>query len=95
MSDKLNFDLPKREQKGSNLIPLIVILLIFLIVIGVLNIVIAFLSLNPGGGLSADHGLTAEDQKDLALKLQKRSLYDGAVQAWIDYMNKASLSAKK
>ena len=99
MSDKINFELPRREQKTSNLIPVIIILLVFLIVIGIMNVVITMLpvltGVPSGGGAGSDRGLSAEETKDLALKLQKRSLHEGAVRAWTEYMDIARLSAKQ
>ncbi|MBN2442476.1 MAG: hypothetical protein JXJ04_14065 [Spirochaetales bacterium] len=91
MSDKINFELPKREQKNPNLIPVIIILLAFAIIIGLINIIITLIPLDTPGSSVTDHGLSPEEQKNLALKLQKRSLYKGAIEAWTDYLHMSSL----
>lgn len=95
MSDKVSFEMPKREQKISNLVPVIIILLAVLIVIGVVNIILVSIPSLTEGRNSKNPGLTREEQKDLALKLQKRALNQGAVQAWKEYMDMAGLTPKE
>ena len=91
MSDKLNFDLPKQKQKSPGLMPVIVILLSALIVLGIANLILTGMTGGRGsaGGKSP---LSAEKQKELALRLQKRSLHDAAADAWLYYLDQASLS---
>ena len=70
MPDKINFELPKREQKKTNLLPVIFILLVVLIIIGGINIALLAVPSVTGGSTVHAGGLTAAEQKDLALKLQ-------------------------
>jgi hypothetical protein len=92
MADKkLDFSLPEGKTKLPLLQLVILLLIVLLVIIGALNLVISFLMPAGGGAVTASIRLSAEKQKELALKLQKRSLYDAAVEAWKDYLVKAVL----
>ncbi|MBN2534909.1 MAG: hypothetical protein JXB88_18655 [Spirochaetales bacterium] len=95
MSDKINFEIPRREQKTSNLIPLIVILLIILIITGIVTITLLIVPSLTQEKKSGTPGLSLDEQKELALKLQKRALYDGAIRAWKEYVVQARLTSKE
>ncbi len=87
MSEQLNFSLPGREPDTvrSGLKPLTVLMVIVLI--GVLANT-AILLTQRGGGEKAvpNAALSAEQQKELALKLQNQGLNRSAVSAWKQYL---------
>jgi hypothetical protein len=96
MADKkLDFSLPERKTKQPLTQLVMLLLIIVLIVIGALNLVVSFLMPGGGGAASISNKLSVEKQKELALKLQKRNLYDAAVEAWRDYLAKAVLLDKE
>jgi len=88
MSDKLNFSLPKAKTKQ----PLIfIIILIGLILSLSANVLVVILNI----AAPANSGiLPVKAQKELAMKLQKESLYTAAIQAWKDYLTVARDNAQ-
>ncbi|MDT8300042.1 MAG: peptidyl-prolyl cis-trans isomerase [Sedimentisphaerales bacterium] len=91
MEEKLNFSLPNKKQKGSNVSKTAVILLLILVGLGLTNLLIA---LKPRESIqqAQTHGLSAEQTKQLAAKLSQRNLYDQAADTWQDYIANADLT---
>ncbi|MBN2735835.1 MAG: hypothetical protein JXR70_02565 [Spirochaetales bacterium] len=89
MSDKIDFSLPPKKNKGN--LPVVIILLGVLILLSGAALV---LQLVPGKQLDAGESmayLDSRQQKDLALKFQSQSLNDAAVKAWEAYMQSTDL----
>ncbi|MEW6359536.1 MAG: peptidyl-prolyl cis-trans isomerase [Planctomycetota bacterium] len=81
----LKLTLPERETKSGRTSTAITVLLCLVLIVGIVNIIV---TLSRGGAAPppAGSGLSAEAQKDLAMKLEKQGLALPAVQAWEEYL---------
>lgn len=94
MDDKLDFSLPeKKEKERKTTAPRAVILLltILLLLSGVTILALLLRGLH-GQGSPEQTGLSSEKQKELALKLEQRTLNSEAARAWEEYLKNADLS---
>ena len=85
MEEKLDFSLPVRKQKSSIANKMAVILLLFLVGLGLANLLMS-LSSRDYVPQEQTHGLSAEQTKQLAAKLAQRNLYHRAARTWQDYI---------
>jgi len=91
MEKKLDFSLPEKKRSGSIGSKIAVVLLIVIAGASIANLVI---------GLSAQKGgdkyiLSAEETKELAVKLAARNLYDRAASVWQEYVGRGGLSSSE
>ena len=89
MSDKLDFSLPRRRPAPSNTSGGTRILLIIILVTGIANALISVANRDEAGDTQVTGSLSAEEQKQLALKLEKQNLHSVATEAWREYLNLA------
>jgi len=88
---QLNFELPSKQTARSDHQSKTVIWLLLLIFIAVtVNIFISIKKTDLSISQNST-GLTADQQKKLALKLEKQGLFESSVLAWKQYLNKAGL----
>lgn len=91
LTDQLDLSLPlKKEKPGQG--KLIPAMLILIALIGIANLGVAFfpnLAKEKGEGASS---LTPSAQKELAMKLEERTLYGPAIRAWQEYLSNPGLS---
>lgn len=93
MTDKLDFSLPEKEGKGKTAAPrAVIILLTVLILLAGTSILILLLKGPVGQSSPEQTGLSLEKQKELALKLEQRTLNSEAARAWEEYLKSAHLS---
>jgi len=91
MAEKLDFSIPQRKAKSSATGVLTVLVLVFLVGLGVANLLVALSGKKPAPSGSA-RDLSTEQVKDLASKLAQRSLYQQAAATWRDYLAAAKLT---
>ena len=94
MADELNLGLPERKTTARGSQKLAITLLFFLIVVGVANLVVAIYGPERRKATSQVARLAASDTRDLALKLEKQSLWDQATVTWREYLALTDLDAK-
>ncbi len=90
MEEKLDFSLPQKKQKSSCVSVVTTLLLLVLIGLTAANVF-----LKPSGGSIEQNQrqpLSAEQTKQLAIKLASRNLYKRAAEAWQDYLSSGRLS---
>lgn len=88
---QLNFELPLKQTAKSDHQSKTVIWLLLLIFIAVtVNIFISIKKTDLSISQNST-GLTADQQKKLALKLEKQGLFESSALAWKQYLNKAGL----
>jgi peptidyl-prolyl cis-trans isomerase C len=93
MADELNLSLPERKSKKLLEQPLMMGLLAACLAIGLLNLVLFMLTQPGAKGQGGVSGLSATQQKELALKLEQQQLHATAVQAWQTYLAGTTLSS--
>jgi len=95
MSNPLNFSLPERPQEKKSPAKTLPMLLILVLLIGVANLVISLTRGGPKASqtTTAKGGFSAENRKQLALKLEKQELHHEAAAAWKDYLAADDLSS--
>ncbi|MEI6219644.1 MAG: SurA N-terminal domain-containing protein, partial [bacterium] len=88
MTDKLDFSLPQREAKTDSAAKGLYALFAVGLVVIVINVVLTVsLVRRPAGAVVTTAGiLSADGQKNLALKLEKQGLAMRAVDAWKEYL---------
>jgi parvulin-like peptidyl-prolyl isomerase len=93
MEEKLDFSLPEKKQKGPIANKAALALLLILAILASVSLVL-ILSDRERQIVSAPgtRGLSAEQTKELAAKLARRSLYLQAAQTWRDYLASSKLS---
>jgi parvulin-like peptidyl-prolyl isomerase len=94
MTDELNLTLPKRGTDRTGPPKLIPIVLFLLIGIGVANLVVALYGPHHRKEAPRLGRLQAQELQDLALKLEKQSLWDQATEAWHEYLVRSDLDAE-
>jgi peptidyl-prolyl cis-trans isomerase C len=94
MADELNLTLPEHKTTATGFSKLVTILLFLLIAVGVANLVVAIYGPERRNGASPAGRLAAPDIRDLALKLEKQSLWDQAAATWREYLARTDLDAK-
>ncbi len=94
MADELNLTLPERKTAATGPSKLGTVLLLVLVAIGVANLVAALYRPEHREGTRPISGLAAADIRDLALKLEKQSLWDQAASTWREYLVQTDLDAE-
>ncbi|MHC4721660.1 MAG: hypothetical protein ACYS6I_03010 [Planctomycetota bacterium] len=85
MEEKLDFSLPEKKTKSPIAGKFAIFLLLLLLVLGVLNLTQKLSPPGPSGPAQVAP-LSAEQTKDLALKLAQRNLYERAAKVWQEYL---------
>jgi hypothetical protein len=91
MEEKLDFSIPENKPKSPVSAKIAIFLLLLLLVLGVLNLMQKHLPATPSGSAQVAQ-LSAEQTRDLAVKLAGRNLYARAAKVWQDYLAAAVLS---
>lgn len=89
MGDKLNLTLPERNSGHGRPPKTVIILLGFLLLLGMANLFILLNGLPGGTNGRPENGLSPENLKEIALRLEKQDIGDGAVQIWQEYLAQA------
>ncbi|MBN1832337.1 MAG: peptidyl-prolyl cis-trans isomerase [Deltaproteobacteria bacterium] len=96
MTEELDFSIPthegKRAQTGSKLL---VILTVIVLIIVLANMCIVLIHKDVTSERVEGSALSAEQLKDLALKLEKQELDRASVAAWKEYLKAASLDGEE
>jgi len=87
MSGELNLTLPARKQEPGGGSKAVLLLLLLVLVVVVTHLVF---SLRGGPQERVEGGLSADAQKELALKLEKQKLDGPAARAWKEYLDAAN-----
>jgi len=90
MKEKLDFSLPESKPKNPIAGKIAIFLLLLLLVLGLLNLTRKITPSSPAGSTTISQ-LSAEQTKQLALKLARRNLYGRAAKVWQDYLATANL----
>jgi len=90
MEEKLDFSLPEKKTQSPVTGKIVIFLLLLLLVLGVLNMTRKLSPPAPSGSTTASE-LSAEQTKDLAVKLARRNLYGRAARVWQEYLAAADL----
>lgn len=90
MKEKLDFSLPENKHKSPVAGKIAVFLLLLLLVLGLLNLTRKITPPNPVQPATVSQ-LSAEQTKQLALKLARRNLYGRAARVWQEYLATANL----
>jgi hypothetical protein len=92
---QLNFELPSKQTGNSDRLSKTLIWLLLIIVIAVtVNIIISLKKPDLFPSRQNSSGLAADQQKQLALKLENQGLLESSVLAWKQYLKKAELDDK-
>ncbi len=87
MSDAIRFDLPKRETRESQpSVKLLIAIMIAVLLLLIANIVVSVMKPAEGTHRTEQPMLSADQQKQLALKLEKQNLENVAAEAWKEYI---------
>jgi len=91
MEEKLDFSLPEKKTKSPVTGKIVIFLLLLLLMLGVLNLT---QKPSPPGTIPGTPNLhlSAEQTKELAMKLAQRNLYHQAAEVWQDYLAGARLT---
>ncbi len=93
MADKPDFSLPGKKKESKTITPRTVItLLIILLILSGFTIITLFLKKPAGLSSLEQTGLSSEKQKELALKLEQRTLNTEAAGAWKEYLRSPGLN---
>ncbi len=93
---QLNFELPSKQADAEHRPSKTVIWLLLLIFIAVIvNIIISLKQPDLSTSRQNSSGLTADQQKKLALKLEKQDLFASSALAWKQYLNNAGLENRE
>jgi peptidyl-prolyl cis-trans isomerase C len=96
MTEELDFSIPTREEKGAQSGSKFLIILTVIVLIAVLaNMCIVLMHKGVTSKRVEGPALSAEQLKDLALKLEKQELNRASVAAWKDYLKAASLDGEE
>ena len=95
MPDELNLTLPERKQKPPSRSGAATVLLVLLLLLVIANLAVSLTGRSANRRPAAPAVLPAEDQKDLALKLERQGLHATAAEAWKEYMASASPDARE
>jgi len=93
--DGLDLSLPNRQPPSGRPSRLLIALAVLILLAVIANLA-AVLRLSPGSssaGATATTGLSPEQHKQLALKLQKQGMQAASVEAWKEYLRVADLPA--
>ncbi len=89
-SKKLNFDLPQpKEKSGHGPSKLITVLLVLILLAVCANILVSLKHGGPDIASKQAISLDADQQKSLALKLEKQGLFNASADAWKEYLRVA------
>ncbi len=89
---QLNFELPsKQTEAGLRQSKTVIWLLLLIFIAATVNIIISLKQPDISTSRQSSTGLTADQQKKLALKLEKQGLFESSTLAWKQYLNKAGL----
>lgn len=96
MPDELNLALPEREPKQQRPVGWVPLLLVLVLGVGVANLLVTMLG-GPSrqGRAIASNGLSADEQRKLALKLERQGLHEAAARAWQAYLARAGLDDRE
>ena len=96
MTEELDFSIPTREGKRAQWGSKLLVILTVIILIAVLaNICIVLMHKGITSERVEGSALSAEQHKDLALKLEKQELNRASVAAWKEYLKAASLGGEE
>jgi peptidyl-prolyl cis-trans isomerase C len=96
MTEELDFSIPNREGKGAQSGSKLLIILTAIVLIAVLaNMCILLMHKGFTRKRLEGPALSAEQLKDLALKLEKQELNRASVAAWKDYLKAVSLDGEE
>jgi peptidyl-prolyl cis-trans isomerase C len=96
MTEELDFSIPNREGKGAQSGSKLLIILTAIVLIAVLaNMCILLMHKGFTSKRVEGPALSAEQLKDLALKLEKQELNRASVAAWKDYLKAVSLDGEE
>lgn len=93
--DGLDLSLPNRQPPPARPPRLLYTLVVLVLLAAIANLAVV-LRLTPGSspaGASVSTGLSTEQHKQLALKLEKQGIQAASVEAWKDYLGVADLPA--
>ncbi|MBN1844934.1 MAG: peptidyl-prolyl cis-trans isomerase [Sedimentisphaerales bacterium] len=94
MTEELNLSLPRRSSEPAGRRPRAMgILLILILAAGLANIALQLIR-KPVPATTAS-GLSSENQKNLALKLETQGLNEPAVRAWKDYLARPGIDSEE
>ena len=93
MPDDLNLSLPDRTPKPRPHLGSSTALLVLVLIFGAANLVVSLLGRPAATNRAAKVALPADDQKDLALKLERQGLRAPAAGAWREYLADRTLDA--
>jgi len=93
MPDDLDLSLPEPPRRPPARGTAAAVLMGLLLVLVAVNLLVSLSGRPAGGKPTAAAPLAPEDQKELALKLERQGLHDSAAQAWRGYLAAASLDA--
>lgn len=93
---QLNFELPsKQADAGQHPSKTLIWLLLLIFIAVTVNIIITLKQPDLSTSRQSSTGLTADQQKKLALKLEKQSLFVSSALAWKQYLNNAELESSE
>ncbi len=96
MTEELDFNIPTREEKGAQSGSKLLVILTVIVLIAVLaNMGIVLMQKGITSKRVEGSALSAEQLKDLALKLEKQELNRASVAVWKDYSKAASLDGEE
>jgi len=90
MEEKLDFSLPQRDKARKRAGVFSIILLLILVALVSVDLLVS-LSAGSGGQESPSYALSAEQVRDLATKLSRRTLYHRAASVWQEYLARADI----
>ena len=90
MEEKLDFSLPQKKAKSPFTGKITIFLLLLLVVLGLLDLTLRLFPRGPSGPAQIAR-FSAEQTRDLALKLSQRNLYARAAAVWQDYLAAVNL----
>jgi len=94
MADKFDFSIPKEEKNKIRSSKAVLLILIFILASVAVNLVVTINSRRENKSLNSKGVLSAEAQKQLALKLEKQGLNVSAAENWKEYLAVAKLNSK-
>ena len=89
MSDKLDFSLPGRKPAPEKTATGNRILLILILIAVIANALMSITNRDEPGSPHVPESLSADEHKQLALKLEKQNLHSVATEAWKEYLQLA------
>ena len=96
MTEELDFSIPNREEERSQRgLKTLVILTVIVLIAVLANMCILLMHKGVTSERIEGTALSAEQHKDLALKLEKQELNKASVTAWKEYLKAASLDGEE